>query len=132
MNKCKIPPCKVNSHLPRRSLQIMSECEEEVGTRSPFGGSVASDDRELELMRVFPRAALSRICSLSPIRMWSSKKEKSAWGECWRRSRHAIVELKKPVKEIALLITWAAWTKRLDSSLKCSRLLTFCDVPILC
>ena len=37
------------SHLPRRSLQIMSECEEEVGTRSPFGGSVASDDRELAI-----------------------------------------------------------------------------------
>ena len=27
----------------------MSECEEEVGTRSPFGGSVASDDRELAI-----------------------------------------------------------------------------------
>ena len=35
--------------MPRRSLQIMSECEEEVGTRSPFGGSVASDDRELAI-----------------------------------------------------------------------------------
>ena len=78
MNKCVNPPCKGISHLPRRSLQIMSECEEEVETTSPFGGSVASDDRELELMRVFPRAALSRYCNLSPIRMWSFKKEKSA------------------------------------------------------
>ena len=25
----------------------MSECEDELGTRSPFGGSVASDDRDL-------------------------------------------------------------------------------------
>ena len=48
MNKYVNPPCEVLSHLPRRSLQIMSECEE-VGTRSPFGGSVASDDRELAI-----------------------------------------------------------------------------------
>ena len=47
MNTYVNPPCKIITHLPRRSLRIMSECEEEVGTRSPFGGSVTSDDREL-------------------------------------------------------------------------------------
>ena len=83
-------------------------------------------------MRVFPRSALSRICNLSPIRMWSSKKERSAWGECWRRSKQAIVELKKPVKDIASLTSWAVWTKRLAVNRRDSRLLTFCDVQIRC
>ena len=49
MKNCVDPPCKVINHMLRRSLQIMSECEEEVGTRSPFGGIVASDDRELTI-----------------------------------------------------------------------------------
>ena len=35
--------------MPRRSLQILSESEEELGIRSPLGGSVASDDRELAI-----------------------------------------------------------------------------------
>ena len=53
------PPCKVISHLPRRSLQTMSECEEEVGTRSPFvGGSVASDDRELAIDEGVPESSV--------------------------------------------------------------------------
>ena len=52
------PPSKVISHLPRRSLQIMCECEEEVGTRSPFGGSVASDDRELAIDEGVPESSV--------------------------------------------------------------------------
>ena len=36
------------------------------------------------------------------------------------------------MKEIALLISWAAWTKSLDLSQKGSRLLKFCDGQILC
>ena len=58
MNKYVNPPCEVISHLPRRSLQIMSECEKEVGTRSPFGGSVASDDRELAIDEGFPESSV--------------------------------------------------------------------------
>ena len=58
MNKYVNPQCKVISHLPRRSLQIMSECEEEVGTRSPFGGSVASDDRELAIDEGVPESSV--------------------------------------------------------------------------
>ena len=58
MNKYVNPPCKVISPLPRRSLQIMSECEEEVGTRSPFGGSVASDDRELAIDEGVPESSV--------------------------------------------------------------------------
>ena len=58
MNKYVNPPCKVISRLPRRSLQIMSECEEEVGTRSPFGGSVASDDRELAIDEGVPESSV--------------------------------------------------------------------------
>ena len=46
------------SHLPRRSLQLMSEWEEEVGTRSPFGGSVASDDRELAIDEGVPESSV--------------------------------------------------------------------------
>ena len=58
MNKYVNPPCKVFSHLPRRSLQRMSECEEEVGTRSLFGGSVASDDRELAIDEGVPESSV--------------------------------------------------------------------------
>ena len=58
MNKNVNPPCKVFSRLPLRSLQTMSECEEEVGTRSPFGGSVASDDRELAIDEGVPESSV--------------------------------------------------------------------------
>ena len=58
MNKYGNPPCKVISHLPPRSLQIVNECEEEVGTRSPFGGSVASDDRELAIDEGVPESSV--------------------------------------------------------------------------
>ena len=44
--------------MPRRSLQILSECEEEVGTRSPFNGSVASDDRELAIDEGVPESSV--------------------------------------------------------------------------
>ena len=67
MNTYVNPPCKVISLLPRHSLQIMSECEEEVGTRSPLVGVSPVMTENWQLMRVFPRAALSRICILSPI-----------------------------------------------------------------
>ena len=36
----------------------MSECEEEVGTRSYFGGSVASDDRELAIDEGVPGSSV--------------------------------------------------------------------------
>ena len=36
----------------------MSECEEEVGNRSPFGGSVASDDRELAIDESVPESSV--------------------------------------------------------------------------
>ena len=36
----------------------MSECEEEVGTRSPFVGSVASDDRELAIDEGVPESCV--------------------------------------------------------------------------
>ena len=78
MNTYVNPPCKFISHLPRRSLQIMSECEEEVGNRSPFGGTVASDDRELAIDEGVPESSVVRISNLSPIRMWSSNNERSA------------------------------------------------------
>ena len=45
--------------MPRRSLQILSECEEEVRTRSPFGGSVASDDRELAIDEGVPESSVA-------------------------------------------------------------------------
>ena len=64
--------------------------------------------------------------------MWSSKKERSAWGECWRRSKQAIVELKNTVKEIDSLTSWAVWTERLGVNQRDSHLLTFCDLQIRC
>ena len=102
------------------------------GSHPPLVGVLPVTRQNWRLMRVFPRAALSRICKRSPIRMWSSKKERSAWGQCWRRSRQAIVELKKPLKEIASLKSWAVWTKRLGVNQRDSHLLTFCDVQIRC
>ena len=58
MNKYVNLPCKAISHLPRRPMQIMSEFEEEVGTRSPFGGSVASDDLELAMDEGVPESSV--------------------------------------------------------------------------
>ena len=58
MNKYVNQPCEVISHLPSRLLQILSECEEEVGTRSPFGGSVASDDRDLTIDEGVPERSV--------------------------------------------------------------------------
>ena len=78
MNKYVNPPCKVISHLPRRSLQILSECKEEMGTRSPFCWSVASDDRELAIDEGVPESSVVPNSQFVPIRMWSSKNEKSA------------------------------------------------------
>ena len=66
MNKCVNPLCRDISHLPRRSIQIMSECEEEVGTRSPFGGSGASDDRELAIDEGVPESSVVPNLKLVP------------------------------------------------------------------
>ena len=61
------PPCKVISCMPRRSLQIMSEYEEEVGTRSPFGGSAASDDREMAIDEGIPESSVVPTLHFVPI-----------------------------------------------------------------
>ena len=59
MNKYVNPPCKVISHLPRQSLlPIMSNFEREVGSRSPFGGSVASDEPELAIDEGVPESSV--------------------------------------------------------------------------
>ena len=59
MNKYVNPPCKLISHLPRRSLlPIMSNSEKEVGSRSPFGGSVASDEPELAIDEGVPESSV--------------------------------------------------------------------------
>ena len=45
--------------MPRRSLlQTTSKSEEEVGIRSPFGGSVASDDREQAIDEGVPESSV--------------------------------------------------------------------------
>ena len=85
-----------------------------------------------QLTRVFPRAMQSPVCSLSPIWMWSSGREKSAWGERWSKSKLVIVGLKKRVKEIVLWISWPVWKKRTEVNLKDSRLRTSCSVQIYC
>ena len=59
MNKYANPPCKVISHLPSPSLlPIMSNSEKEVGSRSPFGGSVASDEPELAIVEGVPESSV--------------------------------------------------------------------------
>ena len=59
MNKFVNPPCKVISLLPRRSLlPIMSNSEREVGSRSPFGGSVAIDEPELAIDEGVPESSV--------------------------------------------------------------------------
>ena len=50
---------KLLAHLPRRSiLPIMSNSEREVGSRSPFGGSVASDKPELAIDEGVPESSV--------------------------------------------------------------------------
>ena len=59
MNKYVNPPCRVINHLPRRSLlPIMNNSEREVGIRSPFGGSVASDEPELAIDEGVPESSV--------------------------------------------------------------------------
>ena len=59
MDKYVYPPCRVISHLPRRSLlSIISNSEREVGSRSPFGGSVASDEPELAIDEGVPESSV--------------------------------------------------------------------------
>ena len=56
----------------------MSKSDEEVRVMSPFGGSVASDEPELAIEEGVPESSIVPDLHLSPIRMLSSKKEKSA------------------------------------------------------
>ena len=65
MNKYVNPPCfnwlaisYSISHLPHRSVQILSDCGEEVGTRSPFGGSVAGGEPELAIDEGVPESSV--------------------------------------------------------------------------
>ena len=133
MNKYVNPPCKVYSLLPHRSLlPIMSNTEREVGSRSPFGGSVASDEPELAYHEGVPKSSVVPNLQFVPIRMSACKKERSAWGECWRRSRQAIVELKRRVKERVSLTSKPVWRKRLEVSQRDWLWLTFCGVQIRC
>ena len=44
--------------MPRRSLQLLSGHEQELGTRSPFDGSVASDDQELAIYKGVPESSV--------------------------------------------------------------------------
>ena len=55
-----------------------------------------------KLMSVFLEAVQFQVCKLFPIWMWSSGRERSAWGEHWRKLKEVIVGLKKQVKEISL------------------------------
>ena len=56
----------------------MIKSEKEVGITSPFGGSVASDEPELAIDEGVPESSVVRNLQIAPIRMWSSKKERSA------------------------------------------------------
>ena len=59
MDRYVNPPCRVINHLPRRSLlPILSNSEREVGSRSPFGGSVASDEPELAIDEGVPESSV--------------------------------------------------------------------------
>ena len=138
MNKCVNPPCFNWLTISYSINHIVHYCKlwanpkKRWGSHPPLLGVSPVTSQNWQLTRVFPRAALSQICTSSPFRMWSSEKERSAWGECWRESKQAIVGLKKPVKEIALLTSSTAWTKRLEVNQRGSHLLTFCTVQIRC
>ena len=118
--------------MPRRSLQIMSESEEEVGIRSPFGGSVTSDNRELAIDEGSPESSVVPNLQFVP----DSNVVIREGEECVRRALEEVEAsdswTEGAVKEMALLTSWAAWTKRLEVNQKGSHLLTFCDVRIRC
>ena len=88
MNKYVYPPCFnwltisdsiSHLHLPRRSLLlIMSKSDEEVRVMSPFGGSVASDEPELAIDEGILESSVVPNLQFVPIRMSTSKKERSA------------------------------------------------------
>ena len=87
----------------------MSATEEEVRLTSPFGGSVASDERELAIddgvreSNVVP--TLQFVPDLDVVVREGE--------ECVRRASEEVVVVgpKKPVKEIVLWTSWAVWKK---------------------
>ena len=134
MNKNVNPPCKVISHLPRRSIQILSECEEEVGTRSPFGASVASDDRELAIDEGVPESSVVPNLQFVP----DSNVVVQEGEECVRRLLEEIEASDCRTEEASegdsFVDIMGSLENRLDKqvSQKGSRLLTLCGVQILC
>ena len=98
MNKYVNPPCNsslaigyifafVHCLVPRRSLLlIMSKSDEEVGVKSPFGGSVASDDPELAIDEGVPESSIVRNLQFVP----NSNVVIQEGEECMRRVLEAI------------------------------------------
>ena len=133
MNKYVNPPCNsslVICHVAQYKYSV--NAKKRWGPDPLLEGVSPVTIENWQMMRVSPRAALSQICILSPLRIWLSEKERSAWGAHWRRWKRAIIGLKRPVNEIALLTSWAAWIKRVEVIPKDSRLRTFCSMQIYC
>ena len=102
------------------------------GRDTPFGGSVANDDRELAIDEGVPESSVVTNLQFVP----DSNVVIQEGEECVRRVLGEIEASDSRTEEASegdsLLISWAAWTKKLDLSQKGSRLLTFCDGNILC
>ena len=110
----------------------MSTTEEEVGITSPFGGSVASAERELAIDEGVPESnAVPNLQFVPNLDVVVREGE-----ECVKRAledvEQVIVGTRKPVKEMALWTSWAIWKKRLEVNQKDSHLRTFCNVQIYC
>ena len=98
MNKYVNPPCSsslaigyifafVHCRVPRRSLLlIMSKSDEEVGVKSPFDGSIASDDPELAIDEGVPESSIVRNLQFVP----NSDVVIQEGEECMRRVLEAI------------------------------------------
>ena len=110
----------------------MSTTEEEVRIPSPFGGSVASDERELPIDEgVTGTSAVSNLQTFPNLNVVISEGE-----ECVRRAlaevEKVLVRPKKQAKEIVLWTAWAAWKKKLDMNQKDLDSRTFCNALICC
>ena len=132
MNKSVNPPCKVISHLPRRSLQIMRKCEEEVGIRSPFGGSVASDDQELAIDEGAPERSVVPNLHFVPY----SNVVIQEGEECVRRVLEEIEASDSRTEEASegdsFIDIMGGLDKEVGVNQRDSHFLTFCDVQIRC
>ena len=110
----------------------MSASEEQVRITSPFGGSVASDERELAIDESVPQSnAVPHLQFVPDLDVVVREGE-----ECVRRALEEVEAsdslTAKASEKDSFVDIMAVWKKKTEVNLKDSRLRTYCSVQIYC